>query len=532
MAIQIKNIVWERIYLKIELDGEKINEYSYYIVDSNKKSKFKIPTLVNNILSINITNVGNQRFLKNNKWFFIAQSKQSDTFYLPVAHECLNKLNQLDKIYRYKANAYAFICSFSVENINDVLTCALTTTFMKKNENIKKINYKIEYKTKKGRLKEYIIFHSEKVIGLLYHLLSKLPQKKETILLISETRVPMGGNLLALYNRMVERKLDKQFIIKTYFKKTNQKDPINTFIRHLEISCLMAKSKYVFLDDYLAFFKYITPNKNQNIIQLWHAGVGFKDVGFARFGENGGPHPIYTPHYKNDYVIVGSANLQDIYAEVFQIDKNKCLPYGLPRVDDFKKNISAQNKEKFLNHFPHLKNKKIILYAPTFRGTLVSNAYFPMEKINQDIISKICKDEYAFIVKMHPYVKDKLQIKEEFKNIIYDFSDYPDNDLLLSVSDILITDYSSIIYEYSLLEKPIIFYAFDEVQYALTRGFHRSLNEFAPGKVCHTMEEVQAVIQTKTFDIAKTITFKNKYFTENNINSSDLIINNLLLNEN
>jgi len=90
----------------------------------------------------------------------------------------------------------------------------------------------------------------------------------------------------------------------------------------------------IFVELTVPIFKYIDLSDKTKLIQVWHAGVGFKSVGYARFGF-AGPEPYDSCHRKYDYAIVGSKALVPVYAEVFGIDKNKILPYGLPRLDNF-----------------------------------------------------------------------------------------------------------------------------------------------------------------------------------------------------
>ncbi len=94
---------------------------------------------------------------------------------------------------------------------------------------------------------------------------------------------------------------------------------------------------------------------------------------------------------------------------------------------------------------------------------------------------------------------------------------------------LILTDYSSNIYEFSLQKKPIIFFAFDQNEYELLRSLHRKLDEHAPGKVCHTFDEVISTIQNQDFKLDKLTEFINENFELNSGLSSDRIIDNILL---
>ncbi|MCI9049976.1 MAG: teichoic acid biosynthesis protein, partial [Coprobacillus sp.] len=141
----------------------------------------------------------------------------------------------------------------------------------------------------------------------------------------------------------------------------------------------------------------------------------------------------------------------------------------------------------------------------------------------------MCGEEYLFLVKMHPFIRKPIEIDPRFSDRIIDFSSYPDINELFYVTDILITDYSSNIYEFSLQEKPIIFFAFDKFEYELLRSVHRKLDEYAPGKVCLSFDEVIETIQNKDFEMEKLHKFINENFDNSTTFASDKVIDHILL---
>ena len=112
-----------------------------------------------------------------------------------------------------------------------------------------------------------------------------------------------------------------------------------------------------------------------------------------------------------------------------------------------------------------------------------------------------------------------------------DLSNYPNINDLFYITDILITDYSSNIYDFSLLNKPIIFYTFDLDNYQIINKVHRPIREYAPGKVCITFEEVIKVIEEKDFQLEKLQKFREENFSVQNKKASDLILDNIILKE-
>ena len=97
------------------------------------------------------------------------------------------------------------------------------------------------------------------------------------------------------------------------------------------------------------------------------------------------------------------------------------------------------------------------------------------------------------------------------------------NDLFY-ITDLLITDYSSNIFEYSLMKKPMLFFAFDKLQYAYSRGFHRAYEESAPGKVVYTFDELLTAIREQDFEFEKVEAYVDFSFDHIDCNASDRVI--------
>ena len=122
-----------------------------------------------------------------------------------------------------------------------------------------------------------------------------------------------------------------------------------------------------------------------------------------------------------------------------------------------------------------------------------------------------------------------MPIPEEYKDRFADVGKYPNINDLFYVVDLLITDYSSNIFEYSLMRKPMLFFAFDEIQYSFSRGFHRSYEESAPGKICHTFDEVMDALENQDFEFEKVEEYVKMQFDHIDSHASDRVIDWILL---
>jgi glycosyltransferase involved in cell wall biosynthesis len=212
-------------------------------------------------------------------------------------------------------------------------------------------------------------------------------------------------------------------------------------------------------------------------------------------------------------VTVSSPEVIWAYEEAMNIDKKGIVQAtGNSRTDVFYDGpfIKAAY-DKLYNLLPQAKDKKIILFAPTFRGR-VAQATSP-DCFDVEGFCKAFSDEYLLLFKHHPNVKVRPEIPEEYNEFAFDFTDSMAIDELLCVSDICISDYSSLVFEYSLFEKPMIFFAYDLDEYFDWRGFYYDYFELAPGPVCKTNEEMIDYIRhiDERFERDKVVAFREKF---------------------
>lgn len=218
----------------------------------------------------------------------------------------------------------------------------------------------------------------------------------------------------------------------------------------------------------------------------------------------------------------------EYYGEAFQISKTKIKPLGLPRMDYYFENHDAdQLKSDFCSKYDVSSDKKIILYAPTFREEAKYNnvfTYLDLEKFNQEL-----GDDYILALKLHPKIRNFYGKDISANGQYIDVSDYESEQELMLISDILITDYSSIMIEYSVLDKPTVFFTYDLDDYlANERGFYYDFETTVPGPIVHTSDELIDVIKDGDFDKSRISEFVKMQFDEIDGHSSERIVNYLL----
>lgn len=244
---------------------------------------------------------------------------------------------------------------------------------------------------------------------------------------------------------------------------------INNLYTAVRTARKLAGARFIFLNAAYTYTSIVKLRKETTVIQLWHAAGAFKKFGMHTI--TGNSYEIKkqkTIHGYYDYVIVSSNAVIDTYAEAFQMDKSHILPLGLPRIQKLiEKNTKRHElKEWLCCKYDKLWYKKIILYAPTFRENKGKRDYTPSLEI-KDFASQL-PDEYILALKLHPR-SPKSSVK--YPANVIDFTRLP-YDIVLTCSDILITDYSSTVFDFSALNKPVFFYTPDEIMF--NRGLYFS----------------------------------------------------------
>lgn len=356
---------------------------------------------------------------------------------------------------------------------------------------------------------------------------------KPTILFASGSRSSLSGNEEFIYNRMKERGLLENYNIEFNFKENiNERYGARGSVKFTK---QLAMSDIIMIDDFLPFvYKFDYP-EDVKFVQVWHACGAFKSLGFEREGKPGAPKTNTRVHKCYTHMPVSSVHSGRHHAEAFGLPEKVFLPIGIPRTDiffdeEYKKNMVA----KLHKQFPVLdQRKKVYLYAPTFRGNNAVDARFPMERIDWKKWGAFLKERNELLlIKMHPFVKKRVPIPEEYKDYMLDLSEYREVNDILFISDVMITDYSSVMYEFSLLRRPMYFYAFDQRMYENSRDFYEPYEDTVPSTsvIVKTFPALMHALEnTDDYDYDALDRFVKKNFTYTDGKSTDRFIDEIIL---
>lgn len=238
---------------------------------------------------------------------------------------------------------------------------------------------------------------------------------------------------------------------------------------------------------------YLKKRKKQFYIQTWHGGLGLKKCE-NDIKETLSEKYIQMMEHDNkmiDLALSNSTFLTDLYRSSMKYN-GKILEKGLPRNDNLIK--KSEDKDQIKKIF-NLKEEKILLYAPTFRDNYRNNVY------NVDF-NKVLKtlekngDEWKILVKFHPNITNANELVK-FNNKIINCTNYGDINELFKISDALITDYSSCMFDFMLLEKPIYLYAPDLKEFKKERNFYIDIEKL-PFPLLETTKELYEELNKDT----------------------------------
>lgn len=535
----VVGISWERItvYIDIKLDVadelNKTDELQFYAVNGLYAAKaiFRKEKLDDDTyrLSINLTNPGDVRCLPIGTYKIYVCCNEDILAYCVADPAITSQMEDLSRNFLYSNRNAVYAVTFMVEEGEEDLPFVMHTLSARRTgmgfPSDKKKTLQLpsieEYKKKNSKpfLRKLYSFYRNKY--------KKKAGNSKVILFMSEQSDKLGGNLTAVYQRMVDRKMDKEYILLTSARMaSSQRQSQKSWI---ELIKKLAMSDIVFLDDHAPVLDWLKLDEDTEVVQLWHAGAGFKSSGYSRWGHIGCPAPS-SAHRQYKYGIAGSKNIAHFFSEVWGINTENVLPTGMPRIDEYlDEKYRGEKTKELYQKFPICVGKKVILFAPTYRGKNRKEAYYPYELINFERLYDLCKDEYVVLFKMHPWVSAPVPIASKYMDKFIDVGDYPNINDLFYITDLLITDYSSNIFEFSLMRKPMLFFAFDKIQYSFSRGFHRDYELSAPGKICYSFEELLDAIEKKDFEYEKVDQYVEHHFDYIDTHSSDRVIDWIVL---
>ncbi len=360
-----------------------------------------------------------------------------------------------------------------------------------------------------------IIYIGKWLLNIIYFFIKMCPTKNKVVMLSRQSNKP-SIDFLLIQNEISKRAENVEVKVLCKVLKKGFIDRINYSFYILKCMYHIATAKVCILDGYQIPISILKHKKNLEIIQIWHASGAIKKFGYQSLNKKEGRGKeiakIMNMHKNYSHVMAPSSTTAKFYAEAFDVDIDKIFINGLPRLDYIlSKELGKEKLEEFYNEYTQFKNKKTILYIPTYRKSCDCS----------DIINKIASninfEKYNLIIKLHPLDKSN-EINEYKVDKKYNTFD------LLKIADYIITDYSAVAFEASVLNKPLYFYVYDINEYKEARGLNVDLLKEMNNSTSTNINEIIESIENNQYDYKELETFRKKYVENCSCNNTERLI--------
>lgn len=368
----------------------------------------------------------------------------------------------------------------------------------------------VEYISKMNEVNKYSIYYNrwdsirsskkyKKLCSKLYNkLFLKLPIKKKRVLFESFLGRNVSGNPKYIYNYFVENGMDKEYELIWILNDLDEEIIGNgkkVKRKSLKYYYYMATSGYWVFNARQA--DEIIKRTGITYLQTWH-GTPLKRLASDMFNVDMGgvknldeyKEKFFRNSRRWDYLLAQNEYSKDIFQRAFNFNKETI--YGYPANDI----LYNCNDIETINHIKEKlelpKDKKIIIYAPTWReDNFYKKGHYKMNiELELDKMQEALGKDYIVLIRAHYLIANSINIAD-YKGFVYDFSQGFDIQELYLISDILITDYSSVMFDYANLKRPMIFFTYDLEKYRDSlRGFYFDFEETAPGPIAMTTEDI------------------------------------------
>ncbi|WP_164745701.1 bifunctional glycosyltransferase/CDP-glycerol:glycerophosphate glycerophosphotransferase [Neobacillus mesonae] len=445
------------------------NDITYSWVLINKKTKSIIDTKV---LTDNLVTFSLKDITPGKSYLYLYVNHLGNT------HKWIVKKTNI----KYMANLMVNNGKYSkVFFINKNNSFAVKVLFLNELDRIK---WRLNKRGKKGFIRKKVEFYAKKIFR-------RLPLKSNWVLFESHMGKQYSDSPKYIYEEMLRTHKNYKFIWSFENPDSIEVPGSSLKVKRNSLShyYYLVRSKYWVDNQGMAR---LAPKKKQQIyLQTWH-GTPLKRMGYdqKRLPSKKELEKLKFQTSKWNFFISPNPYSTTIFKRAFRIG-SEIIESGYPRNDiliNQPEDIIRTTKE----HFGIDKTKRIILFAPTFRDWDPNS----FQKTVRDIqlLSKEIGDNSILMLRLHYLLSSKISQRDLPSNVI-NASGYQDIQELYLISDVLITDYSSVMFDFALLRRPIILYCYDLEEYTTKRGMYFDLAKEGPGPVCRTIEDVVTMLK-------------------------------------
>ena len=360
---------------------------------------------------------------------------------------------------------------------------------------------------------------------LAYAVATRLTRVREgRVLFLSDSRAGFSGNFGYL-EKEIRRQQPDADIIGIFKPRLRARRTVRDTVR---LPFVLASAQTIVVDDFYPLIYPLTIRPDTRLLQVWHAAGAFKRVGWSRVGLAGGPLPGSLAHRNYTDATVSSESVRTDYAEAYGIEVERVHALGVPRTDAFfDDELVDATARRVRKSYGIAAGKKIALFAPTFRGNGQLTATYDVDGVPWEKLAADLGDDWVVMVKMHPFVASLEAQRPRLTGIVDASAERELNDLLMA-ADVLVTDYSSAIFEYSLLRRPIVFFCPDLEEYTAARDFYYPFDQYVTGPLVTHGDGLTEAIRTASVG-PDAAAFRERFMSACDGHSSERIVHEVIL---
>ncbi len=329
-------------------------------------------------------------------------------------------------------------------------------------------------------MKKFALFLLRSIMRFIYAVMKLLTRPRDRVLFISRRADSAGENFLLIAEEIRKRSPNTELRFSCKKDKSGRYGFSHPFLM-LDRMRLLAGSKVCITESGTAELSILRHREELRIIQIWHSMAPFKKFGWQIVGLENGIAPEVAEgvrlHEGYDYVIVGSDYVREMFSEALNTESSKVLSLGLPVTDELLDTDGEKDRFKLWKLHPSTCGKKIVVYAPTMRKKTAVPC--------GELISAFDYENTTLVVKLHP--KDRNTVIDDDRVVV-------DTEMTIQeairAADIIVTDYSGVSAEASLMGKPVYFYTPDIDGYAGKSGLNINPAELFPSITFSSAEEL------------------------------------------
>ncbi|MBA3260940.1 MAG: CDP-glycerol glycerophosphotransferase family protein [Thermoleophilaceae bacterium] len=335
---------------------------------------------------------------------------------------------------------------------------------------------------------------------------SRLPVRRDRVVLASARHPRLEGNLRHVNAVMRRRHPDLRYVLlmEPYSYRFGAK--LIYLLRMGRAMYFLCTSRLFIVDNaYLPI--HVGPHRAETtVVQVWHAAGSLKHFGLDAPSRRRRTERAFLHRYY-DYVIVAGEAGRAAYASALRTPVERVLALGSPRTDFFfDPDAMASARARVLRAYPMLSGKRVVLYAPTFRGRGPRKRAAP--GIDAARLRSLLPDDHVLVLKTHPNLDPHATPTDGYDVVIDPGTEVND---VFTLADVLVTDYSSSIFEWALLRRPLILLVPDLKQYRSNPGLYLDYRTDMIGTQVSDTDAVAAAILDDTFDASEYAAFVERH---------------------